>query len=48
MEYLSPDRVRGRFGQCMAELERVPAAKALAGKVICMWEVAEIGGQSEA
>jgi hypothetical protein len=32
MEYLSPDRVRGRSGRCTAELERVLAAKALAGK----------------
>jgi hypothetical protein len=32
MEYLSSDRVRGRSGRCTAELERVLAAKALAGK----------------
>ena len=32
MEYLSPDRVRGRSGRCTAELERMLAAKALAGK----------------
>lgn len=32
MEYLSPDRVRGRSGRCTAELERILAAKALAGE----------------
>jgi len=32
VEYLSPDGIRGRSGGCIAELETILAAKALAGK----------------